>query len=280
MKLPARFGIIKPLFNRTIGKRTHRVPYLQALSYLLQPSMVRRGKQWVTRIDSHPTDCDKYQIWIKGIDRPFAFPRRADLNGLYGTIDEACRPKHWHQYQVEETKIRSSDVVIDCGAGEGLFALQASLICKHVYAIEPLSDFVDCLSDTFRTSPNVTVLNVCASDSDGMAELFIEGFKSSQEKRERQNSHTVQQRSLDSLFGICDTPITYIKADIEGFELEMLKGAKHIISAMKPRIAATMYHGRNDVNTIERYLLSLRADYSFLRKGLTSTGKPVMLHAW
>lgn len=280
MKIPARLKIIKPLFNATIGNRRHHVPYSQVLAYLFQSGQVARGKKWVSKLDAHPIYKDKYQVWIKGIDKPFTFPHSADLSGLYGTIDEACNPKHWHQYQIEETKIGPNDIVVDCGAAEGLFAVQAAQICKHVYAIEPLSEFIACLSDTFESSQIVTVMNLCVGESDAMTELFIEGFASSQEARQRESSRKIQQRSLDSLFSDKDDPVTYIKADIEGFELSMLKGANQIISNHKPKIAVTTYHGLNDVDSIERHLLDLRPDYNFFRKGLTSTGKPVMLHAW
>ena len=235
--------------------------------------------KWVDHIDTLP-EINRMQVWIKGIPKPFFFPATGDFTLLCSTIDEACDPAHWHQYQIEQTRVAPNDVVVDCGAAEGLFALQSSLVAQHVYAIEPFREFFECLTETFKGSSNVTVTQCCAAESDGVSRLYVDGFGSSQAQIKTTQSEPTTLRSLDSLFGNLENPVTYIKADIEGFELEMLHGARAVIKKSKRRIALTTYHAANDVGEIERFLSSLRPDYSFHRKGLDTSGKPVMLHAW
>jgi FkbM family methyltransferase len=55
--------------------------------------------------------------------------------------------------------------------------------------------------------------------------------------------------------------VTFIKADIEGFELEMLKGAKEAIKTHKPDLAICVYHKMTDLWLIPQYLHELVPEY-------------------
>lgn len=64
--------------------------------------------------------------------------------------------------------------------------------------------------------------------------------------------------SIDEL--IDDVP-TFIKMDIEGFELLALKGARRAIEASRPKMAISAYHRATDILDITSYVLSLNPDY-------------------
>jgi hypothetical protein len=49
--------------------------------------------------------------------------------------------------------------------------------------------------------------------------------------------------------------------DIEGFELNALKGAKEIIKKNKPKLAICVYHKANDIREITNFILSLNPNY-------------------
>ena len=75
--------------------------------------------------------------------------------------------------------------------------------------------------------------------------------------------------------------ITYLKADIEGFEAEMLKGAELTIKRNKPKIAITTYHTQNDPKEIIDLITGFVPEYKFYVKGIyEKTPKPVMIHFW
>lgn len=57
--------------------------------------------------------------------------------------------------------------------------------------------------------------------------------------------------------------IDYIKLDIEGAELEALKGAAKSIIKWKPAMALSAYHRPEDTWRLASYLRSLRPDYEF-----------------
>lgn len=56
---------------------------------------------------------------------------------------------------------------------------------------------------------------------------------------------------------------TYIKLDVEGAELEALKGARETIYRFHPRLAICVYHREEDILNLAEYILSIRMDYRF-----------------
>lgn len=67
--------------------------------------------------------------------------------------------------------------------------------------------------------------------------------------------------SLDNYFD--GNPITFLKSDIEGEELNMLKGASETIKKYKPKMAISIYHKPDDFFTIPEFIKSLVPEYKF-----------------
>ena len=65
---------------------------------------------------------------------------------------------------------------------------------------------------------------------------------------------TVSAVKMDS---VIDEPVTYIKMDIEGAELEALKGAQGIIKRYRPKLAISLYHKPIDIIEIPLYIKQL-----------------------
>lgn len=65
--------------------------------------------------------------------------------------------------------------------------------------------------------------------------------------------------SLDRVVG--NDRVTFIKMDIEGAELEALKGAAETIKSNKPRLAICLYHKPEDILEIPQYIKELVPEY-------------------
>lgn len=66
--------------------------------------------------------------------------------------------------------------------------------------------------------------------------------------------------SIDNMVD-SDEKVTFIKMDIEGAELEALKGAVDTIKRCHPKLAICVYHKREDLITIPQFIKSIDKSY-------------------
>ncbi len=93
-------------------------------------------------------------------------------------------------------------------------------------------------------------------------------------------SSLVSTISIDDFVSEHKVPrIDYIKMDIEGAELNALKGAKRTIRAFKPQLAISVYHRKDDVVAIPDYVRSLNLGYEFFLDHFTIYGEETILFA-
>lgn len=66
---------------------------------------------------------------------------------------------------------------------------------------------------------------------------------------------------LDSI--VNEDRVTFIKMDIEGSELEAIKGSQNLLATQKPKLAISIYHKPEDIIEIPKLLLEINPDYNF-----------------
>ena len=256
-----------------IAGRRNGVPLSGLMRTLTMPTCRITASRYISGVEEHG---EYFRIGLTCAVEPLMYPRRLPMHELYQTIAETCDPTDWHRYETGKTVVTADDVVLDCGAAEGLFTLIASQKCAKVYAVDPNPTFVDAMTRTFERVPNVEVVGAGLSEMDGSGHLIDEGIASA-----ISTSGTgvpINMRSIDSLFG--DAKITYLKADVEGHEMDMLRGARRMIKTNRPKIAITTYHRPGDSVAIARFLKEIVPEYRMLTKGIDISGEPIMLHAW
>jgi FkbM family methyltransferase len=57
--------------------------------------------------------------------------------------------------------------------------------------------------------------------------------------------------------------VNFIKMDIEGAEMEALRGGEATIRKHRPKLAISLYHNPEDIETVPRYIAGLDLDYRF-----------------
>lgn len=88
----------------------------------------------------------------------------------------------------------------------------------------------------------------------------------------------VQAIDIDSVVG--DDKVTFIKMDVEGSELQSLKGAQKTIRKNRPRLAISVYHRPEDLVEIAEYILELNPEYQFILRQYNSNFWETILYAF
>lgn len=109
----------------------------------------------------------------------------------------------------------------------------------------------------------ITLVNAGVAEKTQMLSVTINSLHASSfvSSQESNDENGVKVYSLDDYFG--DEPVTFIKADVEGYELKCLKGAASLIKRDRPKIAFCTYHKPEDIFDFIEYLRCLVPEYKF-----------------
>ena len=86
--------------------------------------------------------------------------------------------------------------------------------------------------------------------------------------------------ALDDLMKKIEVKATYIKADIESYEYNMLLGAKNTIQNNYPRLAVCIYHSIVDMYSIPLLIHEFNKDYSLSVRHHSYTLAETVLYAY
>ena len=243
---------------------------------LFAPTCTVTGGRRVRRVD--PPRDGLRAIWVEGVNRPVFLPENFDLHCIHQVLAEETYPRNWHYYCIPETPVTKDDVVLDCGAAEGLFTLLARTKCAKAVTFEPHPAYFAALQKTFADDAGVQLINAGLGDHEAAAFLSKDDIAS---KVSEEDGYPIRIETIDAACARLGVEPTYIKADIEGFESKMLEGAADTITRLHPKVAITTYHEENDPRTLAAILKRFWPGYRIKTKGICNRqGKPVMLHAW
>lgn len=188
-------------------------------------------------------------------------------------------------FDLEELKPSENEVFVDCGAFDGDSAFAFMKWCnnhyKHIYCFEPdKKNYVLCrqnLSEAI-SKEKCTVFNKGTWSSN--TEL---SFSDTADVASHICDDGLQRISVEALDQELlvkrNEKVTFIKMDIEGAELETLKGASRLIAEQKPKLAVCVYHKPEDIFTIPEYLRTLNPDYKFYLRHYTFAEWDTVLYA-
>lgn len=165
------------------------------------------------------------------------------------------------------TKDMKIDSMIDCGTYDGQnivdFLLRFEGEGKKVYAFEPDRINYEKCVNKFKEYKNVEIYNYGLSEKNEKMYISnaLDGIQSNIVLYKDENNEEISLVSLDEICG--DKKIDMIKMDIEGFELQALKGAKKILKEQLPVLAISIYHKREDIWELPNFIMSISDKYRF-----------------
>ncbi len=181
------------------------------------------------------------------------------LEGPYGYKDWAF-----------DVTIKKDDVVIDAGAWVGDFAAYATAKGATTYAFEPVQETFNILCRTADLNKgkiypvkrglgdNESELDISINESNSSANSFV--LKDEKTSKEKINITTldkfVEENKLER--------VDFIKADIEGAERDLLKGAMQTLKRFAPKLAICTYHLPDDPEVLEKIILDANPNYKIV----------------
>ncbi|WP_026489377.1 FkbM family methyltransferase [Butyrivibrio sp. XBB1001] len=186
------------------------------------------------------------------------------------------------QYFVDDfLNINDGEVFVDCGAFVGdtinnflVVAKKKHIKIKKIIALEPEHENFNLLSNYFSKDKRIIMIE--AGVSDCKKSVYLTG--ESAYARTTQEATGTDQIELVPIDGIKEcSDATYIKMDIEGAELDALRGAAETIRRNKPKLAICIYHSNADYLDIIPYVKELNQDYKlFVRHHSRSISETVL----
>lgn len=154
--------------------------------------------------------------------------------------DKLCEKGHWEQeyINIAETFLKDNSVIFDIGANIGVWSIKLAKKNRKIYAFEPFVPSYNALCGNIfinQKEKNITTFNyACTDDLNEKYDFIIkEPNNIGNATIIKNNNNSVKLMRLDELN---INKLDLIKIDVEGHELQALKGGEELIKKYKPKI--------------------------------------------
>lgn len=199
-------------------------------------------------------------------------PRQA-LSALAGAI--VCGTKvHWERLLAISyaTLVLPGSNILDVGCKKGrhVAVFLDSLRAERVYAFEPNPRMAQILRRQFARHPNLTIIEAALADYTGVEEFIVnQGAPGESGLRQRVFSDPDRAHIERILVPVTrldeqafEGPIHYIKIDVEGGEIGVLRGGRDVLARDRPIISVE--YGRSSYSAYGHTADTLFEEASFL----------------
>ena len=212
-------------------------------------SELMRMMPQINRIVGILEDQKSRQVYLRSVLGRLRFDPYLFASGFdYGVSD----------YFAEGFPLQAGEGIVDCGAYTGDTLqdfVDHGFVPDRYYGFEPAKEtFAELLETTDRLNEQYPI----------DIEIYSFGVgEKAEEVHFTANNHmgncvsdegeeTVKIVAVDS---IVDGPVSLIKYDVEGYELEALKGSRETILKNRPKLAVSLYHKPEDLTEIPMYIM-------------------------
>lgn len=185
----------------------------------------------------------------------------------------------YNQYFDKLLKWEADEVFVDAGCLDCETSFEFAKRCSNyqkIIAFEPDERNFKVCEEIARSSFNqrMEVYNWGLWDKEENL-YFKSSFTTSTISDE--GDYKIQVNKLDNV--VNGERVSFIKMDIEGAELNALKGAEQTIRKWKPKLAICIYHKLDDIIDIPLYIHSLDLGYKFYIRHYTNSDEETVLYA-
>lgn len=170
-------------------------------------------------------------------------------------------------YDRKEGELKPGDIVLDCGANMGVFSVYAASKGCTCYAFEPTPELQPIIKQhSFLSKNTIFPIEAAVSDTVGTAMFHLNSYSfggnSLMERGIDKNVITVKTVTVDSFVAEQGLhKVDFIKADVEGAERLMLKGAWETLRKFAPRLSLCTYHLPDDGQVLRELILEANPNY-------------------
>lgn len=177
-------------------------------------------------------------------------------------------------------------IFIDGGCFDGLNAktyLEMTKDISKAICFEPDRRNISKIQDNLKNNNNrYSIVDKALWSEEGVLGILEQGNVASsvfklETNRVSDDITMVKATTIDAT--VQEQVVSMIKLDIEGAELEALKGAKQTIIRDKPLLAISIYHKKEDIYTIPEYIMELDLGYHFYLRHYSFSDYDTVLYA-
>lgn len=246
--------------------------YKKEIIFLLMRSFLNKNK--ACYFSGLMTD-DEYELYKSIAKSNNYLPNYISVSREKDIIDFMTNTFYLEQYKYKDiVKIENNDICIDCGAHCGdstIYMIKEK--AQHVFSFEIDNDLCNIAKKNLATSSlneKASIINAAISNISGDAFFIPAALNSSGSGQIVHNnikdSVKIKSYSIDDFCTINNIEPNFIKMNIEGSEINAIKGGESIIKKYKPKLAISIYHSWNDRIEIPLLLHDLVPEYKMYLK--------------
>jgi len=231
-------------------------------NFEIKNDIIRFNDLYLPYVKENVVLFDDYRVTL--LAHLSGLPYKRDVIGILDSFGHLT-----HNYLLDDADapmmINPDDIVIDAGACYGDFSLLAAKVFKaESYAFEPNNANYEKLLQTI--SLNSCGDKIQAINSGVGSHAARLGFEKNHgaSKISGKEDTLVDVTTIDNFaFENGLARIDFIKADIEGHEREMLRGATKTLRDFAPKLSLCTYHLRDDPVVLRKIISKANPDYKF-----------------
>ena len=196
------------------------------------------------------------------LDQVLGFRLTCDQSHLES---QTYRPKE--QYFEDFLGLGAGEVFVDCGGFDGDTTEEFCKRCPEydsVYFFEPSETNLKKAKERLNGLSNINYVKEIASDKSGT--MCFDADSGSASAVSDSGTEEVQATTIDERV---EAKVSFVKMDIEGWEINALTGCRRHIAEDHPKLAIAVYHHPSDFRVLKDYILGIRPDYKLYLRHYT-----------